>query len=121
MSRSEPEPAAVSTDDPSSVADVLRQHVTRVLQDDGAATVDADELRSLVSSVTRLYAACSDRAGYEIRAIDETVSPTDAVALACALIRAHNLNPFDLAIWYSRGTAIEPRGMPDEEPLEGSS
>jgi hypothetical protein len=83
--------------------------------------VDADELRSLVSSVTRLYAACSDRAGYEIRAIDETVSPTDAVALACALIRAHNLNPFDLAIWYSRGTAIERPGMLTEESSEGLS
>jgi hypothetical protein len=113
MLRSEPEP--------SSVAEVVRQHVTRLLHNDGAATVDVNELRSLVSSVTRLYAACSDRAGYEIRAIDETVSPTDAVALACALIRAYNLNPFDLAIWYSRGAAIEPRGMPNEEPLEGPS
>ena len=71
--------------------------------------------------MTRLYAACSDKAGYEIRAIDETVSPTDAVALACALIRAHNLNPFDLAIWYSRATATERPGMLNEESSEGLS
>jgi hypothetical protein len=111
----------VSTNDPASVADVVRQHVTRILRDDAAGPVDVDELRSLVSSVTRLYAACSDRAGYEIRPIDETVSPTDAVALACALIRAFNLNPFDLAIWYSRGTAVERPGTSNGEPSEGSS
>jgi hypothetical protein len=114
-------PATVSTDDPTPVADVVSQHVTRVLHDTDPATIDVDELRSLVSSITRLYAACSDRAGYEIPAIDETVSPTDAVALACALIRAHNLNPFDLAIWYSRGVGNERPGMPNGEPLEGLS
>ena len=114
-------PATVSMNDPSSVADVVYQHVTRVLHDTDPATIDVDELRSLVSSVTRLYAACSDRAGYEIRPIDGTVSTTDAVALACALIRAHNLNPFDLAIWYSRAVATERPGMPNGEPLEGLS
>ena len=120
MSRSEL-PATVRTDDPTPITDVVRQHVTRVLHDTDPATIDVDELRSLVSSITRLYAACSDRAGYEIRATDETVSPTDAVALACALIRAHNLNPFDLAIWYSRAVATERPGMPNGEPLEGLS
>lgn len=119
MSRSDSLPATASNNGSPSVTDVVRQHVTRVLHDTDPATIDVDELRSLVSSITRLYAACSDRAGYEIRAIDETVSTTDAVALACALIRAHNLNPFDLAIWYSRGVAAQPTGMPNEEPLEG--
>ena len=120
MSRSDL-PATVSTDDPTPITDVVRQHVTRVLHDTDPATIDVDELRSLVSSITRLYAACSDRAGYEIRATDGTVSPTDAVALACALIRAQGLNPFDLAAWYSRSVATERPGMPNEEPLEGMS
>ena len=114
-------PTTVSTDDPTPITDVVRQHVTRVLHDTDPATIDVDELRSLVSLITRLYAACSDRAGYEIRATDATVSPTDAVALACALIRAQDLNPFDLAAWYSRGIATERSGMPNEESLEGLS
>lgn len=120
MSRSDLR-ATVSTDDPTPITDVVRQHVKRVLYDTDPATIDVDELRSLVSSITRLYAACSDRAGYEIRATDGTVSPTDAVALACALIRAQGLNPFDLAAWYSRSVATERPGMPNEEPLEGMS
>jgi len=28
--------------------------------------------------------------------------------MACALLRAHHLNPFDLALWFSR-TAPNPR------------
>ena len=46
MSRSESPPATMSTNDPSLVADVVREHVTRVLHDTDPATIDVDELRS---------------------------------------------------------------------------
>jgi hypothetical protein len=34
--------------------------------------------------------------------IDGTVSTTEAMIMACALLRAQHLNPFDLALWFSR-------------------
>jgi len=34
--------------------------------------------------------------------IDDTVSTTEAMVVACALLRAHHLNPFDLALWFQR-------------------
>ena len=33
---------------------------------------------------------------------EQALTPTEAVQGACELIRAVNLNPFDLALWYSR-------------------
>ena len=32
-------------------------------------------------------------------------TPTDAVALATAALRSHDLNPFDLALWFSRSSS----------------
>lgn len=120
MSRSEP--ASVTANDSASIAGTLQEFVQRVLYDSAGIAIDVKDVRSLVSSVTRLYAACSTKAGGEIVAIDETVSATDAVMLACALIRAHSLNPFDLALWYSLGSGRDRPGvLSDENPAEGQS
>jgi hypothetical protein len=65
---------------------------------------DASEqaLRSLVSATIRLYAAAGEAAPADIDPLEDEVSTTDAVVMACALLKARDLNPFDLALWFSR-------------------
>ena len=62
-----------------------------------------DDVRAIVSAATRLYANASEQAGRELPPLTPDVTTTDAVTLACALIRSHDLTPFDMAMWFGRG------------------
>ena len=86
----------------------LRGQIERTIQAGEAASLPPEELAGLVSGVVKLYAAAAEEAESEVPVIDATVSTTEAMIVACALMRAHRLNPFDLALWYSR-TAPAPR------------
>ena len=67
--------------------------------------LSADAVRAVVSAVTRLYAVASARAGAELPPLASDVSTTDALTLACALVRSQGLTPFEMAMWFSRGPA----------------
>ena len=58
-------------------------------------------IRSIVSALARLYAASCERAGTELCPLDPDISTTEAMMLACALVRSQNLNSFDFALWFS--------------------
>ena len=74
----------------------------------GARTdLSPDDVQAIVSAATRLYAHASEQAGRELPPLTADVSTTDAVTLACALIRSHNLTPFDMAMWFGRGARQE--------------
>ena len=62
-----------------------------------------EDVLAIVSAATRLYSNASTRAGYELPPVDATVSTTDAVSLACALVRSQDLTPFEMAMWFGRG------------------
>ena len=62
-----------------------------------------EDVRAIVSAATRLYSNASGRAGYELPPVDTTVSTTDAISLACALVRSQDLTPFEMAMWFGRG------------------
>ena len=66
-----------------------------------------DDVRTIVSAATRLYSSASEQAGRELPPLTPDVSTTDAVTLACALIRWHGLTPFDMAMWFGRGAKQE--------------
>ena len=68
-----------------------------------AAPLTPEEIRAVLSSATRWYAAAVEASGHEFAPIDATISATEAITLACALLRAQDLTPFDLALWFSRG------------------
>ncbi|HEY2225018.1 hypothetical protein [Actinomycetospora sp.] len=76
--------------------------------DDGAiAALDPGTARRLVSTAARCWVAAAEEGAEPPDGRDTT--PTDAVALATAALRSHDLNPFDLALWFSR-SATEPLG-----------
>ena len=62
-----------------------------------------DDVRAIVSAATQIYANACTRAGEELPPLTEQVSTTDAITLACALLRSQDLTPFDMAMWFSRG------------------
>jgi len=65
----------------------------------------ADDVRAIVSAATRLYVNACMRAGEELPPVTDRVSTTDAITLACALVRSQDLTPFEMAMWFSKGKA----------------
>ena len=63
---------------------------------------DVTNLVTEGSSFTRRYA---EELESEVPAVDSTVSTTEAMVVACALLRAQHMNPFDLALWFSEDDA----------------
>lgn len=68
---------------------------------DGPLETDEESVRRIVTAAARLYARYCETAG-PIDPLRPDVSPTEAVELACGLLRSRDLNPFDLALWFSR-------------------
>jgi hypothetical protein len=66
---------------------------------------DHAAVRAAVTVATRLYAEACEAAGRELPPLDPGVSTTEALTLACALLRSQDLTPFDMALWFSRGAA----------------
>lgn len=73
----------------------------------GAEDLTADDVRGIISAATRLYANASTQAGRELPPLAADVSTTDAITLACALLRSQDLTPFDMAMWFGRGATQE--------------
>jgi len=67
------------------------------------ASLTPDDIRAVLTAATRWYASAVETSGQEFRPVDATISATEAVTLACALLRSQDLTPFDLALWFSRG------------------
>jgi hypothetical protein len=86
----------------SGLCGKLKEQVDRLIEDGRVAELDDAELRQLISSAVRLYAARNEGLEQEIAPLDANVATTDAVVMASALLKAHDLNPFDLALWFSR-------------------
>jgi ABC-type protease/lipase transport system fused ATPase/permease subunit len=83
----------------------LRAQIERTAEAGEIAKVPPEDVTNLVSGAVKLYAAAVEDAepgSGAIPVIDGTVSTTEAMVMACALLRAHHLNPFDLALWFSR-------------------
>ena len=61
-------------------------------------------LQRVLSAAVRLYAAKSEDRGQELAPFgDRPVNATEAVTAICAIMRAADLNFFDLQMWYRRG------------------
>ena len=70
----------------------------------GAPDLVSDEiLQRVFSAAVRLYAAKSEDRPVELSPFgQQPVNATEAVTAICAIMRAANLNFFDLQMWYRR-------------------
>jgi hypothetical protein len=91
--------------DLSAAFESVRGRIDRIIELGEVERVPRQSVTNLMSGAVKLYAALAEDAESEsesIPIIDGTVSTTEAMVVACALLRAHHLNPFDLALWFSR-------------------
>jgi hypothetical protein len=98
----------------SALLSELHAQIERTTVAGEIASLSAVGVTDLVSGAVKLYAATVEDAApgaVAVPVIDATVSTTEAMVMACALLRAHHLNPFDLALWFSR-TAPDRSGYP---------
>jgi hypothetical protein len=93
------------SDDNAPLADLalaLHARVAATIEAGQIARVAPQDVTALLAEAVRLYAAVVEETEREIPPIDASISTTEAMVVACALLRAHRLNPFDLALWFSR-------------------
>ena len=65
--------------------------------------VSDESLQRVLSAAIRLYAAKSEDRAQELSPFgDKPVNATEAVTAICAIMRAADLNFFDLQMWYRR-------------------
>jgi hypothetical protein len=65
-------------------------------------------LQRVLTAAVKVYAAKVERRGHDVEPFPRgTVTATETVVTACGLIRAADLNMFDVAIWFHRPPGIE--------------
>jgi hypothetical protein len=81
----------------------LTTEVDAGLGDGAIAALDPDVARRLLAVAGRLYAVAAEEGAHPLAGTD--VTPTESVVVATAALKAHDLNPFDLALWFSRSSS----------------
>jgi hypothetical protein len=65
-------------------------------------------LQQVLSAAVKIYAAKVERRGHDVMPFPQhAVTATETVVAACGMIRAADLNMFDVAIWFHRPPGIE--------------
>jgi hypothetical protein len=66
------------------------------------------ELQQILTAAAKIYAAKVERRGHDVAPFAPgMVTATETVVTACGMIRAADLNMFDVAIWFHRPQGIE--------------
>jgi hypothetical protein len=65
-------------------------------------------LQQVLTAAVKVYAAKVERRGHDVAPFAPgSVTATETVVTACGLIRAADLNMFDVAIWFHRPPGID--------------
>ena len=105
MSPSDPAPAGAHLRRAGRIDALVAELAAEIdagLGDGALAALDPGTAGRLVAVAARGYAVAAEEGAQPPTGTDLT--PTEAVVLASAALRAHDLNPFDLALWFSRSS-----------------
>lgn len=79
------------------------REVAAALKRGEPGSIPDDALRRVMAAAVKLYAAKAEGTDAEIPPFDKhDVTATEAVTAVCAMIRAVDLNLFDVAMWFRR-------------------
>lgn len=85
------------------MSDDIVARIEAALADGQAHTIPEADLQRALTACVKAYAARVEKTGAEFTPFDGPgVNATEAVVAACAMIRAVNLNMFDVALWFAR-------------------
>lgn len=70
--------------------------------DAGTTLVSDRELESVLTAAIRLYAARSERSGTFPPPISSDATATEVVTVVSEMLRAVDINMFDLSMWFGR-------------------
>jgi hypothetical protein len=71
-------------------------------------TIPDKMLQEVLTAAVKIYAAKVEQRGHDLAPFPpHAVTATETVVTACGLIRAADLNMFDVAIWFHRPPGIE--------------
>ncbi len=77
--------------------------INALIQSGGVADIPDDVLQSVFTAAVKAYSARVDKLEREPQIFDtRLVNATEGVTAACAMIRAVDLNMFDVTLWYNR-------------------
>jgi hypothetical protein len=100
-------------DDAEPAAAFCRIAEAELQMSSARAAISDEALRRVLTAAVKLYAARVEDTGIEARPfVAGAVTATEAVVATCAMIRAVDLNPFDLAMWFRRPIASD--GAPED-------
>jgi hypothetical protein len=92
---------------PGTVAEFCAQ-VRHALKRGEPDAISDRTLQQVLTAAVKIYAAKVERRGHDVAPFSpNAVTATETVVTACGMIRAADLNMFDVAIWFHRPQGIE--------------
>jgi hypothetical protein len=92
----------------SKAMDTFCARARQALKRGAPDAISDRELQQVLTAATKIYAAKVERRGHDVTPFPPgTVTATETVVTACGMIRAADLNMFDVAIWFHRPQGIE--------------
>ncbi len=96
--------------DAQEIAREFRELVAAALQSGELDAMPEEVLREVLTAAVKAYAAKAEAGGEFTPFAPDEVTATETVVTACAMIRAADLNLFDMAMWFRRPPADGKRG-----------
>jgi len=90
--------------DVERLADQIFDAVEAAINEERANAISDDSVQKLMTAAVKLYhrKSLAERREFLPVISEQALTATEAVNCACELIRAVDLNAFDLALWFSR-------------------
>ena len=86
-----------------TLAAAFGEAVTTALHRGDVQAIPDDALRHVLTAAVKAYAAKAEAAEAEFAPFEpDAVTATEVAVAACAMIRAADLNLFDIAMWFGR-------------------
>jgi hypothetical protein len=100
--------------DIGAIAAAFGDAVTRTLRRGDVQAIPDDALRQVLTAAVKAYVAKAEAAEIEFAPFEpDAVTATEIAVAACAMIRAADLNPFDIAMWFGRPVSRVSGGTDD--------
>ena len=91
--------------DPAETAAAIWKKSQQVIRDDKLEEFSEESVQQLMTSAVKLFAAkveADDRFFLPVLERDGALTATEVVVAVSEILRAVDLNPFDLAMWFNR-------------------